>query len=59
MNLSWDFAASNPVTASERMNVFFANGDVAFLNSVLCSQAHRLERGHVAAIRFHRVQDQL
>ena len=37
MNLSWDFAASNPVTASERMNVFFANGDVAFLNSVLCS----------------------
>ena len=37
LNLSWDFAASNPVTASERMNVFFANGDVAFLNSVLCS----------------------
>lgn len=37
MNLSWDFAASNPVTASERMNVFFVNGDVAFLNSVLCS----------------------
>ncbi len=39
MNLSWDFAASNPVTASERMNVFFANGDVAFLNSVLCSHS--------------------
>ena len=39
MNLSWDFAAANPVTASERMNVFFANGDVAFLNSVLCTHA--------------------
>ena len=37
MNLSWDFAAANPVTASERMNVFFSNGDVAFLNSLLCT----------------------
>jgi hypothetical protein len=36
-NLSWEFAAANPVTASERMNVFFSNGDVAFLNSLNCT----------------------
>jgi hypothetical protein len=38
MNLSWEYAASNPVTASERMNVFFSNGDVAFLDSSLCNK---------------------
>jgi hypothetical protein len=37
-NLSWEYAASNPVTASERMNVFFSNGDVAFLDSSLCNK---------------------
>src|SRR6478735_6382950 len=25
-NLSWEYAAANPVTASERMNVFFSSG---------------------------------
>ena len=38
MNLSWEYAAANPVTASERMNVFFSNGDVAFLDSSLCNK---------------------
>jgi hypothetical protein len=38
MNLSWEYAATNPVTASERMNVFFSNGDVAFLDSSLCNK---------------------
>ena len=38
MNLSWEYAAKNPVTASERMNVFFSNGDVAFLDSSLCNK---------------------
>ena len=38
LNLSWEYAASNPVTASERMNVFFSNGDVAFLDSSLCNK---------------------
>jgi hypothetical protein len=38
MNLSWEYAASNPVTASERINVFFSNGDVAFLDSSLCNK---------------------
>lgn len=38
INLSWEFAAKNPVTASERMNVFFSNGDVAFLDSSLCTK---------------------
>lgn len=37
-NLSWEYAAANPVTASERMNVFFSNGDVAFLDSSLCNK---------------------
>ena len=39
MNLSWEYAAANPVTASERMNVFFSNGDVAFLGFELVQQA--------------------
>jgi hypothetical protein len=38
LNLSWEYATSNPVTASERMNVFFSNGDVAFLDSSLCNK---------------------
>jgi hypothetical protein len=37
LNLSWEYRAANPVTASERMNVFFSNGDVAFLDSSLCN----------------------
>ena len=37
-NLSWEYRAANPVTASERMNVFFSNGDVAFLDSSLCNK---------------------
>ena len=49
-NLSWEYAAANPVTASERMNVFFSNGDVAFLGFELVEQADPRERRYVASV---------